>query len=323
MYRSNLVLNGNFAIDSNSDGLADNFSLSNVASYSLIDGVQSFLPSAQYGTIEQTNLDASVNDILYARARIKTADPNVRMIMPMGNTTYLFSLYTSGYDVYEILSGIGVVAVSDTSYPIAKIITDRTSGFSNISLDYFFTINLTSIFGSGAEPTNEWCDNHISYTKSENKIYIWDTPITDRTEADVISAISGQSNIADNKGAWNISDANRIIDNTIVLRDILISNGYNISFENQTHLLVEDLPYVTSVMRVMRDNIMALVNGFYKLTESPNISYASYLNYTLANNMELNLSITNTLLENMILDLQFTGEPTSGEQFYLSNIDGV
>lgn len=323
MNTSNLVINGNFALDSNSDGLADNIRVSNVASYSLTDNIQSFLPSAQYGWIEQTNIDCAVNDILYSRARIKTADPNTRIVVSLGSSTYIYSLYASGNDVYELFSGRGTVLVSDTSYPKVRIRTNRTSGFSNISVDYFFIINLTELFGAGNEPSLEWCDNHISFTKSENTIYIWDTPIVDRTQADVTTALSGQSNVSDNKGAWNISDANRVIDNSIVLRDILVKNGYNISFTNQPHMSMDDVPYMTSFMKVLKDNIMALVNGFYKLTESPTISYANYLNYTIANNMELNLNITNTLLENMINELDFSGEPTAGEQFYLSNVDGV
>lgn len=144
----------------------------------------------------------------------------------------------------------------------------------------------------------------------------WTTPITDRTEDDVTYALENQDSVSDLKGAWNISDANRVIDNSIYLRDLLNSYGYTVSFADQPHLTVSDFPYITSVIKLMKDNIQLLLDAFY--TEgNPSLTYSQYANYNSANSMEINLDITNTLLENMIAELIYCGEPYSGDDIIL------
>lgn len=144
----------------------------------------------------------------------------------------------------------------------------------------------------------------------------WSIPITDRTQSDVDYALENQSSASDLKGAWNISDINRVIDNSIYLRDILISYGYDISFTDQTHLTEADIPYITSVIKVLKDNVKALVDGFYS-SGNPTISYSALPNYTMANDLETNLVITKTLIENMIEEFVYCGTFYCGEDLIL------
>ena len=145
---------------------------------------------------------------------------------------------------------------------------------------------------------------------------VWTTPITDRTANDVAYAKANQNESADLKGAWNISDANRVINNTIYLRDLLNQYGYTVEFDDQPLLTEADFPYRDSVIKVMKDNINAVVNAFYEFN-NPTIMYGTTASYTGANTMEINLDITNTLLENLISNLLYCGEPYSGDTITL------
>ena len=49
----------------------------------------------------------------------------------------------------------------------------------------------------------------------------WTTPITDRTFEDVKYAFENQNLSTDLKGAWNVSDTTRIINNMLYLRNLI------------------------------------------------------------------------------------------------------
>jgi hypothetical protein len=144
----------------------------------------------------------------------------------------------------------------------------------------------------------------------------WITPITDRIQEDVDFAKENQSSTSDLKGAWNISDINRIIDNTIYLRNLLFENGYNITIIEQSHIVESDIPYITSFIKVLKDNIKSLVDGFYS-RGNPVIDYSQFPTFTMANNLEINLEITNSLLNSMIAELKYCGEPKCNDDIIL------
>ena len=56
----------------------------------------------------------------------------------------------------------------------------------------------------------------------------WSSPIFDRTLSDVEYAFQNQSSALNLKGAWNISDANRVIDNCKYLETLLNDLGYTV-----------------------------------------------------------------------------------------------
>jgi hypothetical protein len=145
----------------------------------------------------------------------------------------------------------------------------------------------------------------------------WSTPIFDRQLSDVEYAMLNQNSTSDLKGAFNISDANRIINNTIYLRDLLNLYGYDVEqFPNQTLLTETDLPHVNSVIEVMKSNIIKVVDAFYK-DGNPEITYGNILDYISVNAMELNLNITNTFLESMIASVILCGNYISGQSILL------
>lgn len=142
------------------------------------------------------------------------------------------------------------------------------------------------------------------------------TPIIDRTQADVLYAIINQNSVSDLKGALNISDINRIINNSIYLRDLLIANGFTPSFLNQSLFIETDIPSITSKIDVIRDNVRTLVNSFYTLN-NPTITYGNTLNYNDINIIENNILITNSLLQGLINELKLCGYTTCGEDIQL------
>lgn len=144
----------------------------------------------------------------------------------------------------------------------------------------------------------------------------WITPITDRTLNDVQYAFSNQNEVSDLKGAWNPSDINRVINNVEYVKTLLNSYGYYPSITSMPTFTESDLPYITSVMNVLRTNVSNIVTSFYQLN-NPNIGFGSTFDYVDANSLEINLSITNQLLENMIALFKYSGTFYSGEDLIL------
>lgn len=138
------------------------------------------------------------------------------------------------------------------------------------------------------------------------------TPIVDRTAEDVLYAMQNQNSTSNLKGAWNISDVNRIIQNVNHLKTLLESEGYSITIIPQSNFVMADLPYVNSKIDILRNNVNAIVNAFHKLN-NPSIRYGNILDYTDANTLELNLQITNNLLEGLISSYRYCGTFICGQ----------
>ena len=144
----------------------------------------------------------------------------------------------------------------------------------------------------------------------------WTTPVIDRTQSDVDYAIANQNSASDLKGAWNVSDANRVIDNTLYLKELLNAQGYYFPYTAQSHITETDFPYKTSFVKVMKDNINNMVSAFYS-SGNPVITYNTNPNYITANNMEINLKTTNELLILMIQSFRICGTFACGTSFRL------
>jgi len=89
---------------------------------------------------------------------------------------------------------------------------------------------------------------------------IWQTPIFDRTEADIEYAkqklnewrITPPETYVDLKGCFNVSDINRIEQNTRYLRDLLTEMGYYIPTQYSKYdWTINDLPLVSDIQRII------------------------------------------------------------------------
>lgn len=141
----------------------------------------------------------------------------------------------------------------------------------------------------------------------------WITPIIDRSLSDVEFAMLNQNSTVNLKGAWNISDANRVISNTIDLNNRLTEYNFGVVLTPIPLFVETDLPYVTSKMKIIRDNVNKVSNAFYKLNHKT-IVYGDVFSYVDANTLEINLKSTNDLLENMISNFRYSGTTILGEE---------
>jgi len=144
----------------------------------------------------------------------------------------------------------------------------------------------------------------------------WTTPITDRTLADIEYAITHQDAVLDLKGAWNISDINRIIDNTDYLKTQLNNYGYFFPYTTLTHLVETDFPFDASFVTVLKTNVISMVDAFYK-QGNPTIVINTNPTYTMANSIEINLQSTLDLLTLLPQSFRRCGTFSCGTDFRL------
>ena len=152
----NIITNGNFALDSNSDGLADNwyFSLEPMDKY-IQNGFQYFKPtegtfaySLRCGDIGTSRdcfyiaFDAvKISGVVYLAEYFKIGSPT-GSTWQFGSTTGFLSAV-----VYPHQTAIG-----------NRFLAFYGTGHENSAVSNVRFINLTTLFGAGNEPTAEWCD---------------------------------------------------------------------------------------------------------------------------------------------------------------------
>ena len=135
----NIIPNGDFSKDSDGDGLADGL-VSTSATYSLVDGTQSFTPTKTYDTLSILNFAGDGVSRYYISALVKSNKNTTQLRI---NSPTVIAKYHSGSGQYERLSVIGAAA----SIRITELGTDS---FSKIDVRSWVAINL-NVFDS--EPT--------------------------------------------------------------------------------------------------------------------------------------------------------------------------
>lgn len=188
--------------------------------------------------------------------------------------------------------------------------------------DDALVIDLTSTFGKGAEPTIEWCDEHISYFDGDMYLEIEDTAldtITDRTAADAAYARQVQSTTAtDLKGAYNVSDFNRIEKNCRYLAAYLSYQGYLCTIDTKIDWTMNDIPYLYEHMNRIRENTIKIINCFLQFENRanvPEISLKKVHDYKQANNLEKCYQLTINFLDAMMHQLPICGVHSCGELY--------
>lgn len=146
--KTNLVENG--------DDFSLGWSLGN-ATGSVTNGVYSFTATALYGRLQQ-QFSTVLNNSYYINARVKSDSSLVRLV-PSGINSAGVS--HSGSGNYEILSGIFTNTTGSSAY--IQISDFRTTGWTQIDVDYVMVYNLTDIFGAGNEPSIEDFEEMLAY----------------------------------------------------------------------------------------------------------------------------------------------------------------
>jgi hypothetical protein len=147
---TNLVTNGDLSLDGNFDGLADNWSASNVVSKSLSNNTQSFIASASWAGAGTTVASKVVGDSYYTSALVRASSNIVVLGNNVGSVTY-----HSGSGNYERLSTVVVANINTLAPTIYDL---RSSGWDTVYVRYVLCIDLTATFGAGYELTKAQMD---------------------------------------------------------------------------------------------------------------------------------------------------------------------
>lgn len=128
---------GGFYKDDDANNLANGWSSTLTTSESLLDQIQSFTPSAQFGQIVTTeNYIIEDSDIYYIRSAVKTSKSTVRLAA-VGAT----EISHSGSGDFEILSFLYTADSTDRQIAIYE---SDTGSFSEIQVKETMIINLTN-----------------------------------------------------------------------------------------------------------------------------------------------------------------------------------
>lgn len=107
--------------------------------------------------------------------------------------------------------------------------------------------------------------------------------IYDRTQADVETAQTHQSDSRDYKGSYNYVDLNRIEEWCEYLESELNDAGYITNLTTKTDWDADDFPTQAQLTRIV-NNVRALKNAFYAISNVP--SNATKMTYQKANQIE-------------------------------------
>ena len=159
---TNIVQGGNFPIDSNSDGLADNWVISGtVTSKNVGNNIQSYTPSIQYTKLEQSGFPNYPNNKIYVCAKIKVGVDNAISLVIKDSFSETAILYGTSFNSFKFISCYKTINASSTQTRV-YIEEKRVSSFTEIQVKEVLAIDLTSLFGAGNEPTTQQCDEMFS-----------------------------------------------------------------------------------------------------------------------------------------------------------------
>jgi len=172
---SNLLgTDGNFGIDSNSDGVADGWNLAvSLSAKSIDSNIQSFTASATNGGFEKA-INATT-DKIYACTYVKASSANVSLRVAGGLITAVESNHT-GSGNFEFLSVL--VTGNNSGLIYYKVYDKNTSAWTQVQAKQAHVFNLTQIFGAGNEPTKAQLDAVIK-ALIDNQGYITEKDIVD------------------------------------------------------------------------------------------------------------------------------------------------
>ncbi len=146
----------------------------------------------------------------------------------------------------------------------------------------------------------------------------WIRPIYNRTQEDVDEAIkklnewitTGETNITDLKGCFNVSDLNRIEGNIKYLSDTLNSLYYFSTVTTKTWGK-DGLPTVTDINRLIA-NVRKIITAYHQSSNAPSLP-TTLTTFEEVNDLEENLYRLKTLLDNMVQAFPECGAYTCGE----------
>lgn len=134
----------------------------------------------------------------------------------------------------------------------------------------------------------------------------WQTPITDRTESDVIAR--------NEKGTYNATDLNRVGECVQIIADVLNMYGYFATVDVKTDWQMGDIP-TTSDMQTYLNNVDVLINASYTLAQTPTLPGSmAYFDWRKANVIEQILVDLKEIILRMISNFRYSGTFKANEK---------
>lgn len=155
---------GNFGVDNDGDGLANNWITNAVGTKSMSNNIQTFKTnSGTVGNIRtQPATPNAIDDVVYACAYVNAQygganNANVSLRIKEGTTTKATTNHSTS-NGFEFLSA-RFVTTATTANPAIQ--DGNASGFTDIQVKQVIFLNLTAIFGAGFEPSKGYIDYYI------------------------------------------------------------------------------------------------------------------------------------------------------------------
>jgi hypothetical protein len=143
----------------------------------------------------------------------------------------------------------------------------------------------------------------------------WMSPIHDRTMSDVeyaISQIESGNNSQEYKGCFNVTDINRIENNTRYIADRLNVLKYTNTIETKSWNM-SGLPNITEVTRLI-SNVSKIITAYYKPADSPTLPN-TLLTFAQVNDLEKMLYMIKHLIDNEENAYRYCGTFNCGEDW--------
>ena len=144
-----------------------------------------------------------------------------------------------------------------------------------------------------------------------------DELIYDRTEEDVITAISNQESSTFLKGAYNYTDLNRVGQWVAYISNLLNTYNYFNEVSTKTDWVLGDIPTYEEMSTYLQ-NVKNIRNAYYVMINTPELpNNIDKLNIAKANSIEKNLYDIDKLIKGMIAEFRKSGT------FYSGGMEGL
>lgn len=143
----------------------------------------------------------------------------------------------------------------------------------------------------------------------------WMGSVHDRTQADVelaIALLKAGNNLSDQKGCFNVSDINRIENNSRYIADRLNVLKYANTIETKSWDMY-GVPNVTEITRLI-NNVSKIIRAYYKPVDAPDLPN-TLLTFEQVNALEKNLYLIKHLIDDEENQFRYCGTFNCGEEW--------
>lgn len=144
---------------------------------------------------------------------------------------------------------------------------------------------------------------------------VWISPVYDRKQSDVdyaISQIKSGNNQSEFKGCFNVTDINRIENNSRYIADRLNVLKYSNTITTKSWDMY-GIPNYTEITRLI-NNVTSLIKAYYQPTGAPSLP-STLLTYEQVNALEKNLYMIKHLIDNEENEFRHCGTFNCGEEW--------